>query len=43
MTTIQASTSPIKTSGSGSGSTDNSIAAQISRITAKITKLTQQL
>ncbi len=43
MTTIQASTQPIQTSGNGkSGSSDNSIAAQISTITAKISKLSQK-
>lgn len=44
MTTIQATTQPIQTSDGGSRSSGgNDIAAQISRITDKITKLTQQL
>ncbi|HDT4956541.1 TPA: FlxA-like family protein [Enterobacter kobei] len=44
MTTIQASTQPIQTSGGGSGgSGSNNIAAQISRILDNIQKLTQQL
>ncbi len=43
MTTIQASTQPIQASGNGkSGSSDNSIAEQISSITAKISKLSQK-
>lgn len=42
MTTIQASTTQIQTGGSGASS-GNDIPSQISRIMAKITKLTQQL
>lgn len=43
MTTIQASTQPIQTSGGSGTSSSNDIAAQISRILDKIKKLTQQL
>ena len=43
MTTIQASTQPIQTSGGSGTSSSNDIAAQITRILDKIQKLTQQL
>ena len=43
MTTIQASTQPIQTSGASGTSGSNDISAQITRILDKIKKLTQQL
>ncbi|HFK5721546.1 FlxA-like family protein [Enterobacter asburiae] len=43
MTTIQASTQQIQTSGASGTSSSNDIAAQITRILDKIKKLTQQL
>ena len=43
MTTIQASTQQIQTSGASGTSSSNDISAQITRILDKIQKLTQQL
>ena len=43
MTTIQASTQQIQTSGASGTSSSNDISAQITRILDKIKKLTQQL
>ncbi|ALL18600.1 MAG TPA: FlxA protein [Enterobacter asburiae] len=43
MTTIQASTQQIQTSGASGTSSSNDIATQITRILDKIKKLTQQL